>query len=208
MRHRVIQTIIERTIDLVFPPSPDMLRVRRTEGRSYKEFLHPPQIGDVSALTQFTDKDIEALIHEAKFHGNIRAFKFLGKLLSEYLSEKEILDGTVVLPIPLSTTRSRSRGYNQVTEVVRHAIADRKDLVLNTRALVRVRDTKPQTTLRRAERLLNMENAFKVIDPVAIAHRHIILVDDVTTTGATLRAAKGALLPYSPASVTCIALAH
>ena len=72
----------------------------------------------------------------------------------------------------------------------------------------RVRDTRPQTELARNERISNMRKAFIIKQPQQIVGKHIVLLDDVTTTGATLHAAKAALLLHHPASVTCIALAH
>ena len=78
--------------------------------------------------------------------------------------------------------------------------------------LVRTRHTKPQTTLARKERLTNVVNAFDIRDIEAartlLAGKHVLIIDDVTTTGATLKAAKATLLPLQPASITLLSLAH
>ncbi len=114
---------------------------------------------------------------------------------------------TIFIPIPLSKNRMHTRGYNQVYEILRSLENDSK-CIIETSLLVRTRDTPPQTKLSREGRLQNMHNAFRVSDPERVKGKHILIIDDVLTTGATLRAAKAALLPHEPASVTCLAIAH
>jgi ComF family protein len=145
-------------------------------------------------------------VHEAKFHGNKKAFMLLGGLLQMYLRE-QAPKVDVIIPLPLSSPRLRARGYNQVYEVLK----TQEPEVLNkldTTSLIRTRNTRPQTELEREARLLNMHNAFSVKNHEKIIGKHILVVDDVSTTGATLHSAKASLLPYNPASVTLIALAH
>ncbi len=77
--------------------------------------------------------------------------------------------------------------------------------------LVRTRHTPPQTELDRAQRLKNLHGAFTINArgvPNTISSLHILLLDDVMTTGTTLRSAKAALATLRPASITCVALAH
>jgi ComF family protein len=111
--------------------------------------------------------------------------------------------------VPLSHKRKKERGYNQV-ELVAQRACTKTSARLEKHILLKVRHTPPQTTLSKSERLKNVVGAFGIHDHTAekISGKHIILLDDVTTTGATLHAAKAALLPHSPASVTCLALAH
>ena len=201
-----MHVFFSKLLDWIFPPHEDALRVQNI---TISEILtvHTPHIVDgVYTLTFYSDKNIRALIHEAKFHGNKKAFGLLSMLISSFLaSYTKPID--VLIPIPISRARMRARGFNQVLEVLRiHAISDKYTIETNT--LVRTRDTRPQTELTREERLQNLKDAFSVLHPEKIAGKHILLIDDVMTTGTTLRAAKTALLQHSPASVTCVAFAH
>lgn len=116
----------------------------------------------------------------------------------------------LVIPIPLHSRRLRERGYNQ-SELIARALTqfDRnKIFVLSTTALTRIRATKPQAKSdRRSTRLVNLCNVFRA-ESVAVNGKNIILVDDVTTTGATLSEARKALLHAGARSVRAYAVAH
>jgi len=203
-----MQHYVQYIFDILFPPRVETLRVRALDAVQVEQFYREEIIQGVVALSPYTQSDIRALIHEAKFYGNTHAFNLLGKLLERYLSIHGIPPNTMIIPIPLSRTRMRSRGYNQVTEIIKHARALGSQALVEPRILIRTRDTKPQTSLERGARFQNMNDAFAVHNGTAIKDKHIFLIDDVITTGATLGAAKAALSPHRPASITCIALAH
>jgi len=191
--------------DMVFPPSEDARIVRTLDTVTVKKMYACLQVESMYVLSTYSDPRMRALIHEAKFRGNTQAFLLLGILLSPYLQTLGHID--CIVPIPLSEKRLRTRGYNQVAEVIKKAILPHATHI-RTDILIRIRDTQPQTELKRAARLVNVRDAFGVADGTEITGKHILIIDDVMTTGATLRAAKAALLPHSPASVTCVALAH
>jgi predicted amidophosphoribosyltransferase len=120
---------------------------------------------------------------------------------------------TVLIPIPLSETRERERGFNQVTRVLEHAsILPQHKLKKNW--LERQIDTTRQTSLGRQARLKNMQGAFAVSPQLRqvewIDISRIIICDDVMTTGATLEAARTVLREAVPKHVTiiCLAWAH
>jgi competence protein ComFC len=195
-----------RISDTIFPPSDDLRIVRTLTAAAVTPLLQVRDVYGATALTDFRDPRVRALIHEAKFHGNRKAFQLLGTLVERYLSERT-LPYDIIVPIPLSAQRRRTRGYNQVYEVLRTYTACA--LIIAPKLLTRVRDTKPQTDLDRDARLSNVKNAFAVThNPGHLTGKHIILVDDVMTTGATLHEAQRALLLYDPGSVTLLALAH
>jgi len=195
-----------KLFNCIFPQSETELRVQDLTDSSVVRHLCIRNIDSICTLSSYTDKNIRALIHEAKFHGNAKAFALLNTLFLKYYDTRTATYDCVI-PIPLSTKRMRMRGYNQVHEILRANNSSTKFLIEHD-VLKRIRDTKPQTELKREQRLTNMNSAFAVMHGEKIAHRHILLVDDVTTTGTTLNTAKATLLPYKPASVTCLALAH
>lgn len=193
-------------LDFIFPPSEDEVIVRK----EVKLKLTLQKMSDFNALSNYRDPAIKSSIHLVKYHNHPKAKRLLSGLLYEYLVSSK--DKSIIIPIPLSRKRLNKRGYNQVTEVIKPAVAKISDVFLAEKILVRIKHTTPQTTLNRTERLTNVIGAFDVVNVKKnanyISGKHIILVDDVATTGATLSAAKAALLPHSPASITCLALAH
>jgi competence protein ComFC len=205
---RCIQKWLQRIGDLFFPASEEHLIVRNLTHNELCVLNVTSYTNGVCSLLPYREKRVRALVHEAKFHGNEHAFRLLGDVLGRYLKERSYEETSIVMPIPLSGARMRTRGYNQSAEIVKRALTYVPYIELDTKSFVRIRDTKPQTTIERKERLKNIVNAFQVRNPNQIRGKHIILVDDVMTTGATLRAAKAALLEHSPAKVTCIAVAH
>lgn len=117
------------------------------------------------------------------------------------------LDAThLLIPMPLSRQRLRERGYNQA-----HVLASALDASkVNNTILLRTKDTPPQRTLSRNERLRAVEHAFAV-DPLKIhlvAHRRVMLIDDVMTSGASLHAAARALRGAGAAYVSALVLAR
>jgi ComF family protein len=195
-------------LDILFPPTRDE-RVLRSV--SDDVFLHLAQVnedGGIVALLPYQDPTVKAALHLAKFHHHPRATRLLGLVLAHYLREHTPL---TIVPIPLSKKRFRERGYNQVLEILKVAKPETYGHTVLPHLLSKHRHTAPQTSLRRTERLQNLVDAFTCDQTFAQHHlpnQHILIIDDVTTTGATLTAAKDTLLPYTPASITLLALAH
>ena len=197
--------------DFLFPPRVDERLVRDVSRDAFCTLLYPCAVQktdpETTALLPFKDERVRATIHEAKYHGNEKAFALLSAILVEYLREAdEMLRDPALVPVPLGHLRLRERGYNQAEEVAR-IVAHELSLPIQTDSLVRTRDTVSQVSLSREERVRNMEGAFRAVRPVDPA-RTYILVDDVTTTGATLQAAIAALRAAGAAHIVPIALAH
>ena len=111
----------------------------------------------------------------------------------------------LVVPVPLTPSRERQRGYNQ-GRLLATEVARRLDLQLDCDVLIRQRDTPPQTSLPRARRLDNVRGAFRALRKLSGAR--ILLVDDVTTTGATIEAATRALRRRGAVWVGALVLAR
>jgi ComF family protein len=130
----------------------------------------------------------------------------LGRLLCGVI-RRGGLGADVVVPVPLHPKRLADRGYNQAALLGR-AAARALSVPLAARALVRIRHTPQQAHLGREARLGNVVNAFHVRDPAAVRGLHVLLVDDVVTTGSTLGACTAALLAAGAASVQMLAVAR
>jgi len=202
-----MKQLLQFIIDTIYPPSKDALLVRDFYEDDIDNLFNIRQIDGITCLTNFKDRNTKALIHETKFHNNKKSTLILGKLLAKYLEKTNLGKSCVFIPIPLSKARHRARGHNQVDEVLKKALGN-LNIQPNTKILRRTTDTKPQANLPREERLKNVKGAFSITDTNAVYGKRIVLVDDVLTTGATLNEAKATLLPHSPTSITCIALAH
>jgi len=122
----------------------------------------------------------------------------MGELMARYLQGTPV-PADVLVAVPLHSRRQRTRGYNQSLLLARE-VSRRLDLPLAAEALFRRRDTPPQARAMEADaRRRNVAGAFDC-RPGAVAGRRVLLVDDVTTTGATLDACARALLAEGEAS--------
>lgn len=134
-------------------------------------------------------------------------------LIFEELADTMLFSGKsqpIIVPIPLSAHKMRTRGFNQ-TELLARAFARQNpgEYLFLPHALKKVRDTKPQArTGSRKERLENLRGSFRVRDPKLVHRKIIILVDDVTTTGATLREARRVLMSAGAKKVLAVTVAH
>lgn len=197
----------KKLIKLLFPLSRDE---RSIEGLTPKVFIagHAPVTsGKTTSLLSFADPSVRAAIHLAKFHNHKHAKQLLAFALSEY-ALKNLESYYICIPIPLSKKRKRERGYNQVEQILKATQEKTPTLIYNAYILTRNVHTKPQTDLAKEDRLLNLCEVFTVTTPEKVTGAHIVIIDDVTTTGATLKEAQKELRKYKPASITCIALAH
>lgn len=114
----------------------------------------------------------------------------LGREMGEFIAS-ELLPGgffegiTAILPVPLARKRQRQRGYNQSMELAR-GVATVTRLPIIAKAVRRISFAKSQTELSHHDRNENVENAFEIVDPAALRGQHVLLIDDVVTTGATM----------------------
>ena len=117
----------------------------------------------------------------------------------------------VVLPVPLHIKKLKKRGYNQ-SETFAQGIAGSMNAETSSEILIRIFASSTQTKKSRFVRWKNVEEIFKVTDPVKLEGKHVLLVDDVVTTGATLEACANKILevPNTKVSVATIAttMAH
>jgi ComF family protein len=143
---------------------------------------------------------------DLKFHGRLAAAQVLGGLMAERLARRPEPLPELLVPVPLAPGRLRRRGYNQAVELGR-GLARTLSLPLAARAARRVRATREQTRLDAAERRRNVRGAFAV-DAAAVRGRHVALLDDVVTTGATMAELARAMRAAGAARIEAWAVAR
>jgi ComF family protein len=144
---------------------------------------------------------LRAIVHALKYDGRRSLARPLAALLAQHGAD--VLEGAdVVVPVPLHRSRRRARGFNQAAEIARHLP------VPAAHALRRVRATRSQTDLPAAQRHANVRNAFALRRRARIKGRIVVLVDDVSTTGATLDASAQVLLEAGAREVRALTVAR
>ena len=140
-----------------------------------------------------TDGLLQHLIHGMKYGGRKDIARYLGYELGIRLKDTQWWHTVdVIVPVPLHPQKEASRGYNQ-SLLIAQGLSACTGTPVNSQALLRTRNTSTQTNKTRSERVTNMENAFSVVSEGMALHLHVLLIDDVLTTGATLEACAHAL---------------
>lgn len=148
---------------------------------------HPDALYLLGATASYRDDRVKHLIWQLKYQKRTAAARALGALISTYVAPlaSEFQDA-VLVPIPLHPNRLRERGFNQ-SELIAQEVSRRAKLELHTDLFVRTRDTTPQAECReRADRTKNIAKCFAIRPGAALPQNRIVLVDDVSTSGATL----------------------
>ena len=146
---------------------------------------------------------VQRIQHLLKYGNRPRYGVALGRIMGKAYANS-LPD--LVLPVPLHRARLYERGYNQSAMLTR-GMAESLGVPAATDVLVRTRATRSQTRLSREARWQNVSGAFALTEAEAVADKHILLIDDVLTTGATLAAAAATLKAAGAASVTAATLA-
>lgn len=162
-------------------------------------------IESAGSLLQFQDV-ARNVVHEIKYHGNVHLAHSIGRMMGEQIRESHRFDDVdIIVPVPLHEVRQRNRGYNQSEELCRGIVqAFPRKIAAHT--LERVVNTQSQTKQQIQERQNNVKVAFAINDAEAFRGKHVLLVDDVLTTGATICSAalpiiNGAMVRISVATL-------
>ena len=151
---------------------------------------------------------IRNLIHSLKYKGIKEIGSELGKIYGRSLKSSDFLGGIdFIAPVPLHKSKKRTRGFNQ-SETIAAGISEVTGLPLITNAIERRLVTSTQTKHSKTERWDNVEGVFSLKNPHLLAGKHILLVDDVITTGATMESCVNEILKAEGAKVSIAALAY
>lgn len=148
-----------------------------------------------AATFYFTKESLmQKLMHQFKYKNNKDLGLQLGRLMGIALKESKRFENIeALIPLPLFPSKEKKRGYNQAT-VLCEGIAEILFLPILKDVIARPQHTETQTKKGRIERWKNIEGKFELINPVHAQYKHLLLVDDVVTTGATLESCGAELL--------------
>lgn len=151
---------------------------------------------------------MQRAIHRIKYEGNKDAAIGFGRWYGAILNEQSALasDIDMLVGVPLHKQRLRQRGYNQADQLA-IGLSETMQLPARTDVLIRKEFKSSQTKKNRLERWANVETVFGVADVAAVTDKHIAIVDDVLTTGATIEACAAELLRAGCREVSVITLA-
>lgn len=228
---------IQQLVDYIFPPSIEEIKLRDISPQdmlTVSEKVLRTEFPFIKAVFSYKDPLIRELIWQIKYKKNMHAVRCAGYALhSELLKICEKvnikntenlpnLDKIILIPIPISKKRRKERGYNQCELVIDEIVKldTQNKFTKDFNLIIREKDIPKQTFKNRDERINNTKHIFKVLkNPDVIcdeknpnmiydANTKIIIIDDVTTTGSTLKEARDELLKVGYKDVTGLTIAH
>lgn len=173
--------------------------------RSRKQWDKPRFVRGGAWLTY--DDNVAELIHAAKFFERPELAEFLGRQAATEWEPSGFFDDIdLLVPVPIHPRRLNERGYNQ-SEYICRGLASVLNLPIDTTTIRRVINTPKQSQLADDERHKNVEHAFYIPEPIRWHKKHILLVDDVITTGATIRNCIKEITPIRSCRISVFSLA-
>ncbi|NLP57643.1 ComF family protein [Lutibacter sp. B1] len=173
-----------------------------------KTFYGRIPVENATALFYYLKKGkIQQLIHQLKYKKHQEIGVFIGDWLGDEMNESNRFNTIdCIIPVPLHSKKLKKRGYNQVTSFGK-SLSEKLNIPYFENILVRISSTKTQTKKLRFERWKNVEELFSVENNSTLENKHILLIDDVITTGATLEACYKALsnIKNLKISIACMA---
>lgn len=148
-------------------------------------------------------KNLQKLIRGLKYHNQKELAIYLAKFMWEYWSKVENKNNFQVVPVPIYPKREKKRKYNHMI-LVAEEFCRLSNCTLNTDLIKRIKDTKPQYKLKKAERETNLSGAFEVCEKNFLPMK-ILLIDDICTTGSTFEEMIKEFEKHNISDITCLA---
>jgi len=146
------------------------------------------------------------LVHKVKYNNQKELGIELGRMLGRELKSSKFDDIDLIIPVPLHPAKKIKRGYNQ-SELIARGLEEVTEKECRNDVLIRTIYTETQTKKSLEERRRNVDSAFKITSPDDIKGKHILLIDDVVTTGSTLASCANELLKYDDVKVSTAVIA-
>ncbi len=226
-----VKELYSNFIDLVFPPVCSSCGQLLVQGEKYictKCLLEMPKtnyhlhkdnpvaealwgrakIENATALYFFeSGSKYQNLIHNIKYKGQKETAYGMGLLFGKEIMESDFKNIDLIIPVPLHRAKRRKRGFNQ-SEWIAKGLSESMGKPLETGLLYRQKSNPSQTRKNRYERWENVEDIFSIRNNEALSGKHILLVDDVLTTGSTIDACANVLLKQQDVKLSVAVLAY
>ena len=151
---------------------------------------------------------IQHLIHQLKYKGDTEIGFYLGELMGKTMLESSRFNSIdAIIPLPLYPDKEHKRGYNQAA-IICNGISSVMNVPVLNGYIIRQRPTETQTRKHRTERWENVQGSFRAVNEKTLANKHLLLVDDVVTTGATLEACGEIILKIENVKLSIATLAY
>jgi len=151
---------------------------------------------------------VQNLMHHFKYKGMQQIGVILGNIAGAQLLKNDVFKTVkIIIPVPLHKTRLKQRGYNQ-SACFANGLAEKLNATVDGISLIRAKATETQTHKSRFSRFENMQEVFAVIGPEKLKNKHVLLVDDVVTTGSTLEACAVQLLKIEGLKLSIATIAY
>lgn len=194
-------------IQFLEPPWCDICGTPGIDGLCDPCATSPPRYGKLRSIALY-QTTLQQAVHLFKFEKKKTFVKHLIQLINSHIpSDCSITEYDFILPVPIHKKRLRERGFNQAT-LLANGIAKAVGVPVLTDSLIRHRHTVAQSSLDREERQQNIIGAFQIQNPRTLNGKRILVVDDVFTTGATIREVVNELWTADPAEVDVLTLAR
>lgn len=172
----------------------------------------------IQALYEYRNSTVKKLLTDAKYRKRFAGLKVFGRVMadavidisSEY-TELNNYSKIILIPVPISKNRYRVRGFNQAEILTKEILTNLKDPIyfLGKNIVIKTKDPVPQASIKnRNERLNSPINTFKVINPEILSGALCIVIDDITTTGGTIKEMRRNLLDSGALDVIGLTIAH
>ena len=208
-------------LHFLFPKSRQILELEALSSgemlKTLPQALGPELDENTLALFDYTHPVVKEIVWEVKYNGNTVLAHKMGEILNDHirqeLADRGVLERyeVVLVPMPVSDKRRFERGWNQAELLAKAVKACDIARIFKylPRQLAKVRHTESQTkTASKSEREHNLIHSMKVINPLSVEGKYVVLIDDVLTTGSTFAEARRALREAGAKKILCIAVAH
>jgi ComF family protein len=165
-----------------------------------------PVVNATSFIYFVKGSKYQQILHELKYNGQKKIGPVMGQMFGSELKNTPFSTADIIIPVPLHPSKLRKRGYNQ-SELIAAGMGEVLHLPVETSAISRAIDTSTQTHKSRYERWENVRYIFHCENPGVLKDKHVLLVDDVITTGATLEACASCLIPVEGIKISLASLA-